>query len=131
MTHSMKPRIAIVEDDATLAFMTDELCTSAGFEVVGCVASADEAMELVEQDEPDLLILDFNLEGQSNGLELIGRAKAENPSLKTVLVTGWDINDIASRVGAAQPDRILRKPVNPNILLDVIGQLFSVKTESA
>ena len=125
MTLAVKPKIVVVEDDATLAFMMDEICTSAGYEVVGCVGNASEAMELVENDEPNLLIIDFNLEGQANGLELISIAKSFNPDIRTVLVTGWDINDIASRVGVDQPDRILRKPVAPQVLVEVIGHIFT------
>ena len=125
MSGASDPRILIVEDDGTLAFLMDEICTSAGLDVVGCVADATSAMELIRQDDPNLLLLDFNLEGQSDGLELISKAKAVNPALKSVLVTGWDINDIASRLGGEQPDRILRKPVKPHVLLEVIDQLFA------
>ena len=121
----MSNRIAIVEDDGVLAFMMDETCKSAGYDVVGCASTAVEAIALIDKTAPDLLVLDFNLDGAENGLELIGAVKRSTPSIKTVLVTGWDINDIAARVDSAQPDRILRKPVMPHTLVDVIRHLLA------
>ena len=106
-----------------MAFMLDEMCTSAGFGVVGCVGNAEDALTLVEKEAPDLLILDFNLDGNLNGLELIGEVKKRNPGIGTVLVTGWDINDIAARMEGMQPDRILRKPVLPQVLMEVVEQI--------
>lgn len=120
MTLEARTKIAIVEDDGVLAFMIDELCKSAGYEVVGCVGTAEEAEALIRDCLPDVLILDFNLEGERNGLELIGEVRESCPDMRTVLVTGWDINDIASRMEGAQPDRILRKPVSPQVLMEVI-----------
>ena len=117
------PSVAIVEDDGTLAFMMDEMCRSAGLNVVGCVGNADDAVALVERERPDILLLDFNIDGDRNGLELIGEVKNIHPQMRTVLVTGWDINDIASRMEGTQPDRILRKPVLPHVLMEVVDHV--------
>lgn len=120
MTEDRVPRIAIVEDDSLLAFMLDESCKSCGFDVVGCERDAEGALELIEREKPDLLLLDFALEGDSNGLELIAEIRSRSIDVFIILVTAWDINDIASRMSEAQPDRILRKPVAPHVLQEVI-----------
>ena len=119
-------KVVIAEDDSVLSFMMDELCRSAGYDVVGCGATAAETIALVDRHEPDIVILDFNLKGDRNGLEVITEIKVRHPRVKTLLVTGWDINDIASRMNVDQPDRILRKPVLPNTLLSVMEQALSV-----
>lgn len=121
MQHDTTARVGIVEDDVTLAFMMEEMCKSAGLHVVGCAGNADDALTLVARERPGLLILDFNLEGDRNGLELIGEAKEIAPDMRTILVTGWDINDIEARMEGVQPDHILRKPVLPHALLDVVA----------
>ncbi|MCA0979128.1 response regulator [Qipengyuania flava] len=114
------PRIVIVEADRALAFMMAESFTSAGFKVVGCARNARDAIELVQQHKPDMLILEFDLEGQMNGLELVAQIKLRHPSTRTILVTGWDINDIAARIEGVHPDRIVRKPFMPQKLIQVI-----------
>lgn len=125
MNEERTPRIAIVEDDSVLAFMLDESCRSCGFEVVGCESDADSALALVEREKPDFLLLDFALEGDHDGLELITEIRDRDIPVFIVMVTAWDINDIASRMGEAQPDRILRKPVAPHVLQEVIEHAFA------
>jgi hypothetical protein len=41
------------------------------------------------------------LDGERDGLELLEQAKRILPSLFTVMITGWDLNDIAGRMGAS------------------------------
>lgn len=120
-----KTKVVIAEDDTVLAFMMDELCRSAGYDVVGCGSTAAETIALVDRHNPDIVILDFNLKGDRNGLEVITEIRAGHPLIKTLLVTGWDINDIASRMNVDQPDRILRKPVLPQTLLSVMEQALA------
>ncbi|MAW90574.1 MAG: hypothetical protein CL575_12615 [Altererythrobacter sp.] len=120
MKVSSVPRIAIAEADRALAFMMAETFSAAGFHVIGCVRSAEDAIELVQSQRPDILVLEFDLEGESNGLELIAEIKLRRLATRSILVTGWDINDIAARIEGVHPDRIVRKPFMPQKLVEVI-----------
>lgn len=120
MNDTHRPTVAIVEDDGTMSYLLDEICKSAGCEVIGRVASAGAALELLGETVPDYLILDFKLDGQRNGLDLLQVAKQGNPDLFSIMITAWDINDIASRMDHFQPDRILRKPVTPHVLIALL-----------
>jgi DNA-binding NarL/FixJ family response regulator len=124
-----QPKVAIVEDDEILAFMLDETCKSAGCNVVGRAANAADALKLLRDAPPDFLILDFALDGEHDGLELLETVKAASPDLFTILVTGWDINDIAARLEGIQPDRILRKPVMPHVLTNLIETSFAARQD--
>ena len=126
-----RPKVAIVEDDGTMAYLLDEVCRTAGYEVVGRAASASDALEMLREQSPDYLILDFNLDGQRNGLEVLTAAKKQEPGLFSILITAWDINDIASRIGYAQPDRILRKPVMPQLLVELLKSATAARQEMA
>ena len=37
------------------------------------------------------------------------------------MITAWDVNDIAGRMGAIQPDRILRKPIHTGTLVTLLN----------
>ena len=70
-----------------------------GVEVVGSTSSPDEALELVEELRPELLVTE--LFGSESGLEPIAwlqRASALAPELKTIVLSGYDE---PSRVDAA------------------------------
>lgn len=124
MTARTQPKVAIVEDDGLLSFMLDEACSTAGYVVVGRAANAYDALDLLDLHSPDVLLFDFKIEGEQNGLELLVAAKRRLPELFSILVTGWDINDIAARLDTVQPDRILRKPVMPHVLIDLIESSY-------
>ncbi|MBX7533764.1 response regulator [Qipengyuania sp. 1XM1-15A] len=124
-----QPKVAIVEDDEILAFMLDETCKSAGCQVVGRAANARDALRLLRDAPPDFLILDFALDGDHDGLEVLEAVKKASPDMFTILVTGWDLNDIAARLDGIEPDRILRKPVMPHVLTSLIETSFAAKQD--
>ncbi len=124
-----QPKVAIVEDDEILAFMLDETCRSAGCHVVGRAANAHDALRLLRDAPPDFLILDFALDGEHDGLAVLEAVKQASPDMFTILVTGWDLNDIAARLDGIEPDRILRKPVMPHVLTNLIETSFAAKQD--
>lgn len=40
------------------------------------------------------------------------------------MLTGWDINDVATHVTVFQPDRILRKPVPTHFLIEMLEGVY-------
>lgn len=113
--------VAIVEDDILMALLLEEICRNAGYRIVGQAKDVRSALPMLERESPDILLLDFKLGGERNGLDLIDRVKRPCPDMFTIMITAWDINDIASRIEGAQPDRILRKPVHPATLTKIMN----------
>ena len=116
-------KVAIVEDDPIMSLLLEEVCKAAGYQVVGSLAAAHRALPMLERECPDYLLIDFKLSGRGTGLDLIEQVKQRWPTMATIMITGWDINDIARQMHAAQPDRILRKPIQPDTLVSVMESL--------
>ena len=57
----MRNRILIVEDEAVVALNLADLVTDAGFLALGPVASASEAVRVLDQSRPHAAILDMVL----------------------------------------------------------------------
>ena len=64
-----------------------------GFEVVGEAASAEEAIDLVEALQPELVLMDVNLPGM-NGVEATRRIVDAHPAISVVLVSTYDAADL-------------------------------------
>jgi len=56
-------RVVIAEDEAIIRLDLKELLEEEGYDVVGETGRGDEAIELVRQTEPDLVILDIKMPG--------------------------------------------------------------------
>ena len=70
----MKTKILVVEDDRALQRLLSYTLEREGFETL-VTANGDTALEMVEDESPDLLILDWMVPGVS-GLELCRRLRA-------------------------------------------------------
>ena len=92
---SIKTRIMIVEDHASLQrVLQAALNMQKDFTCCGCAASGEEALRLVEELAPALVLADLSLPGM-NGIELIERLKRERPDLLCAIYSGHDEPDYA------------------------------------
>lgn len=64
-----RPRILVVEDEQVVAIDITRTLKSLGYAVLEPVASGEQALELLEDESPDLILLDVMLDGELDGIE--------------------------------------------------------------
>ncbi len=64
-----KTKILIVEDEMIIAANISLQLTNLGYEVTGILSRGEEALLHIEQQQPDILLLDINLKGNIDGIE--------------------------------------------------------------
>ncbi len=113
--------LAIDDEPEVLASLTKVL-TDAGYT---CHAATNpvSAAELAGKIVPDLIISDINLAGIS-GLELCQRLKREVGLLDVpvMFLSGAQIPDVIRRAHAVGGTYYLRKPFDPQVLLELIDK---------
>jgi PAS domain S-box-containing protein len=111
-----KPRVLVVEDEALVAMMIGECLTEFGFEVIGPVLTASEALAAAREKQLDAAVLDINL---GDGLVY---TVAEILTLRGVpfaFVTGYDANSVDARfIGVP----VLQKPIERDMLQKIFVQ---------
>src|SRR5688500_13227982 len=108
-------RILIVEDNTELRRMYRTVLSMAGYDVEEA-GDGVEALQLVENRLPDLIVLDLvlrALDGLSVQQELAARAVTRN--IPIVIVTGSTIDTSSLEVAC-----VLRKPVMPDDLVRTV-----------
>ena len=107
----MAARILVVDDQRTNAEMVSGLLRNLGYEVE-LALDGQEALELVREKGPDLVISDILMPGL-DGYELCRRlrANAATALLPVILVTGVEQSERIKGVEAGADD-FLAKPVN-------------------
>jgi class 3 adenylate cyclase len=122
----MAARILVVDDQRTNAEMVSGLLRNLGYEV-DLALGGQEALELVRENGPDLVISDILMPGL-DGYELCRRlrANAATALLPVILVTGAEQSERIKGVEAGADD-FLAKPVNWAELFARVKRLLQVK----
>jgi CheY-like chemotaxis protein len=68
-------RILIVEDEPLTAFDNETMLIDAGYQVVATLDGFDEALEVIEREQVDLILSDIRLRSQETGIDLAQAAK--------------------------------------------------------
>ena len=93
-----------------------------GFSVIGSAGNGVRALELVEEFQPDVLVTDIKMP-YMDGMELSNRVKAEFPSTKILLFTGFDEFEYAKEAIHLEVEEYILKPVNSSELISVFSHL--------
>ena len=85
------PRVVIVDADRrVLQSLSDLLGVSGEVDVVGRATDVRAALEEIEREHPDVVLVDPRLPDVDAGMALIGGMSRAWPSIR-VVVTGWGV----------------------------------------
>ena len=106
------PRVLIVDDHPINLELISLLLSAEGFDVVEAV-DAEQALDLIEGDPPDLFVLDVQLPGMS-GLDLLRllRAQPETENCCAVIVTSYAMESDRAVATEAGCDSYFTKPID-------------------
>jgi DNA-binding response OmpR family regulator len=107
-------RILVVDDDENLRRLTAAYLESEGYEVVEA-HDGPSALTTVEEQEPDLLVLDLMLPGLS-GLEVARKVRAGRATPILMLTARGSEEDVLRGFDAGADDYLV-KPFSPKVLV--------------
>ena len=116
--------ILVADDSMTILAMVSSRLTRAGYDVV-TAARGDDALRLVQEKRPHLVLLDVEMPGL-DGVEVARRIRADEALAGTFIVMLTSLSE-ASEVAAgmaAGADAYLTKPFSPQDLQTQVGQLI-------
>ncbi|MGA0064031.1 MAG: ANTAR domain-containing response regulator [Ilumatobacteraceae bacterium] len=111
-------RIVIAEDEAIIRLDLRELLEEEGYEVVGEAGRGDQAVELVAQLAPDVVILDVKMPGV-DGIEA-ARQIAESASCAILMLTAFSQREIVEQARDAGALAYLVKPFHKSDVVPAI-----------
>ena len=109
----MKIRVLIVDDEKLQRVLIRKGFDweENGFVVVGEAGSGEEALKMVDQEKPDLVLTDISMD-HMNGLELSERILKKSPSTYIVIITGYREFEYARKAVKIGVEDFLLKPVS-------------------
>jgi DNA-binding NarL/FixJ family response regulator len=80
--------LVVIEDDPDVRFLVETIFSmDSRFAVPSSAESAEDALEAVRTEKPDIIVLDQGLSGALTGLETAPRLKELAPNAKIILFT--------------------------------------------
>jgi len=122
------PSVIVVDDDEDCRCTLEQTLEMSGIEVVGTGADGDEAFQLYEKFEPDVVMLDLNMPIY-DGIYAIEKIKDKYPDSKIVIVSAY-MNDY--KFDRNKVAGVLVKPYNRHELVKLIQIICSpIKLETS
>ncbi|WP_121809718.1 sigma 54-interacting transcriptional regulator [Mucilaginibacter kameinonensis] len=118
----MNKKILIVEDESLVAYDLKLILTRAGYKVCGIADSVPEALEIIEEQKPEMVLLDIFLKGSQNGIDLAKILTSKN--IAFVYLSANFQESILERAKATQPYGFLVKPFREKELLITLDVAF-------
>lgn len=104
------PKILVVEDDMIIAANISLQLTNLGYEVVGIESRGEAAIRHVEENKPDIVLLDINLKGTIDGVET-AHAIHSLWDIPVIYVTANTDEATFERAKKTRPEAFIHKPI--------------------
>lgn len=106
-------KILIVEDEGIIAVGLKSCVEQMGYTVLACVDSAEKALELAEQEGPDLVLMDIVLKGEMDGIEAAALMRSRW-GIPAIFITAFADLEWVERAKLVNPFGYILKPFQDN-----------------
>lgn len=114
-------RLILIEDHTILRESFAMLLKSSGkFDVVATSPKATEALKLVEEYKPDVVLMDVYTE-DGNGIDATSAIKNKFPDIKVYLLTGMKEIHLIKKAQEVGADGYLYKDIHPESLINMLS----------
>ena len=115
--------IHLVDDDENLRVIVERWLRKDGYDVT-CLASGEECLAALAEEEPEAICLDINMPGLS-GIETLERIRERYPALPVVVLTADDTAATAVNAMKLGAHDYLTKPLDSTKLLTTLKNAIS------
>lgn len=114
--------VLIVEDEAMIAWMIEDLLAEAGFTAIRMASTGEQAERLAAAGQPRLLITDINLGAGKDGIAAAAAIRGQ-ARLPVIFVTAYADDATRKRIADTIPGaQLLRKPIDAPTLIRAVDR---------
>jgi nitrogen regulation protein NR(I) len=117
-------RILVVDDDPSMRYSLNRMLEGQGL-AVSLAKNGIEALERLAQDQPDLVVMDIKMPGQS-GLEVLRAIKERDPKALVILMTAFGTTETAIEAMKFGAFDYILKPFDIPQMRGLVGRALQV-----
>ena len=119
-----KKQVLIVEDDLILSLQLEMQIKLMGYEIAGKANNATDAIEMIKEKNPDLVLMDIILAGEMDGVDAISTIR-DFSDVPVLYLTGNGDEQTRRRAHASRPVAYIVKPVDMLLLKKTINEILN------
>ncbi len=125
----MKIKILLCDDMPYVChYFKTILGTKENIELVGIANSAESCMELVREKNPDVVLLDIQINTDDEGIHILKSIKEYSENINVIMLTIHEEDEFIFRsISLGASDYILKND-NPEVIMDAIVNAYNGKT---
>lgn len=104
-----KANVLVVEDEFIVSKDIQSSLKKLGYNVVGAAPSGEKALEILETEQPDVVLMDIMLKGEMNGIETAEIVKNQY-SIPVIYLTAYADEATLSKAKVTEPYGYILKP---------------------
>ncbi len=120
-----KSKILVVDDEHLIRWSLEQNLKKQGYEV-STAGSGEDALRLLQEDPPDLMLLDIQLPGM-NGMEVLEKVKDLEDEVIVIMVTALGVLETAVKAMRLGAYDYINKPFNLDELAIVIKKALETR----
>ena len=119
---SVPSQILVVEDDVLVLSLLQKILERAGYQTLRA-EDGNLALQILEEQQPDLIVLDLLLPGMS-GLDILKFVKQNDRLKHTPVIVVSAHPNVAPEIYDSGVEKILTKPIRPDELRETVRTLL-------
>lgn len=117
--------VCIVDDNRDLRNALEEIISmSEGYECVGTIGTAEEAIRQIPDLQPDVVLMDINLGTEESGIDCVRVLKQQVPAINFMMCTVYEEDEKIFQALSAGASGYILKKTAPARLLGAIRELY-------
>lgn len=124
-------KVMIVEDDLLLLLVEERLVKKLGYTVIGTACEGELAIDKIRRLQPDILMIDINLKGHIDGIDVVQTLKKEGRDLPVIFLSGEEDPDVISKAKQTGCVDYLLKPVTVEKLETTLNKAVAYSQNAA
>ena len=117
-------KVIIVDDSDFSRNIVSRMVTEAGYQIVGEAASAEEALTLIKEKEPNVVITDIVMP-EVSGIELTEKISEKYDGISVIVISSLSQEHIVLEAISAGASDFIPKPIQKQQLVDSLEKIQS------
>lgn len=116
-------KVLIVDDSSYMRKFVGKIVEKVGLYIIYEASDKDEAIEIFEDENPDIVILDLNMsEVRKDGIDVLTEIININPEAVVIIISAVGYEDVKDECIALGAKSYIKKPFDTKDLLEILEE---------